>query len=107
MILRIWRAYADASSADEYPRHLLDKVRPELERIAGFDGLFLVTRQHGDEVEYVVQTLWDSMEAIRTFAGPHPERAVVEPAAAALLLRFDTTVDHYEVLSAPVSIKKN
>ena len=107
MILRIWRAYADASSADEYPRHLLDKVRPELERIAGFNGLFLVTRQHGDEVEYVVQTLWDSMEAIRTFAGPHPERAVVEPAAAALLLRFDTTVDHYEVLSAPVSIKKN
>ena len=107
MILRIWRAYADASSADHYPRHLLDRVRPELERLAGFRGLFLVTRHHGDEVEYVVQTLWDSMDAIRTFAGPNPERAVVEPAAAALLLRFDTTVDHYEVLSAPLSIKKN
>ena len=107
MILRIWRAYADALSADRYPRHLLDKVRPELERIAGFRGLFLVTRQHGDEVEYVVQTLWDSMDAIRTFAGPHPERAVVEPAATALLIRFDEMVDHYEVLSAPVSIKEN
>ena len=101
MILRIWRAYADASSADRYPRHLLDKVRPELEKIAGFRGLFLVTRHHRDEVEYVVQTLWDSMDAIRTFAGPHPERAVVEPAAAAMLLRFDQMVDHYEVLSAP------
>jgi heme-degrading monooxygenase HmoA len=104
MILRIWRAYADIASADRYPRHLLDKVRLELEKIAGFRGLLLVTRQHGDE-EYVVQTLWDSMDAIRTFAGPHPERAVVEPAAAAVLLRFDETVDHYEVLSAPVSIK--
>ena len=107
MILRIWRAYADASSADRYPRHLLDKVRPELEKLIGFQGLFLVTREHGAEVEYVVQTLWDSMDAIRTFAGPHPERAVVEPAAAAVLLRFDETVDHYEVLSAPVSIKGN
>ena len=107
MILRIWRAYADTSLADQYPRHLLDHVRPGLEKIAGFRGLFLVTRQHAAEVEYVVQTLWDSMDAIRTFAGPNPERAVVEPAAAALLLRFDTTVDHYEVLSAPVSIKNN
>ena len=107
MILRIWRAHADSSSADRYPRHLLDKVRPELEKIVGFRGLFLVTRHQGDEVEYVVQTLWDSMDAIRTFAGPHPERAVVEPAAAALLLRFDETVDHYDVLSAPASIEEN
>lgn len=107
MILRIWRAYADASSGDRYPRHLLDRVRPELERIGGFRGLFLVERRYGDEVEYVVQTLWDSMDAIRNFAGPDPDRAVVEPAAAALLLRFDITVDHYEVLSAPVSMKGN
>ena len=107
MILRIWRAYANSSSSDRYPRHLLDKVRPELEGIAGFRGLLLVTRQHGDEVEYVVQTLWDSMDAVRTFAGPNPDRAVVEPAAAAVLLRFDETVDHYEVLSAPMSIKKS
>lgn len=105
-MLRVWRAYADTASGDRYPRHLLDKVRPELERIAGFRGLFLVEKRHGDEVEYVVQTLWDSMDAIRTFAGPHPERAVVEPAAAAMLLRFDEMVDHYEVLSAPASINR-
>jgi heme-degrading monooxygenase HmoA len=101
MILRVWRAFADASTTDQYPRHLLDKVRPELERIAGFRGLFLVEKRHGDEVEYVVQTLWESMDAIRTFAGPDPDRAVVEPAAAILLLRFDEIVDHYEVLAAP------
>ena len=107
MILRIWRAYADTLSADRYPRHLLGKVRPELEKIAGFRGLLLVTRQHGDEVEYIVQTLWDSMDSVRTFAGPNPDRAVVEPAAAAMLVRFDETVDHYEVLSAPMSMKGN
>lgn len=92
--------------ADRYPRHLLDNVRPELERIAGFRGLFLVERRRGEEVEYVVQTLWDSMDAVRTFAGPDPELAVVAPAAAAMLLRFDEIVDHYEVLAAPIVIKK-
>ena len=105
MIVRTWRAYADTSSAERYPSHLLEKVRPELEGIAGFRGLFLLQRRHGDEIEYVVQTLWDSMDAVRTFAGPHPERAVVGPAAAAVLLRFDETVDHYEVLAAPSVIK--
>ena len=104
MILRIWRAYADASSADRDPRHLLDKVRPKLESLPGFRGLYLLEKRHGNEVEYVVQTLWDSMDAIRTFAGPNPERAVVEPAAAAMLLRFDESVDHYEVLTAPALV---
>ena len=40
----------------------------------------------------------DSMEAIRKFAGDDPERAVVEPAARAVLLAFDERVRHYEVL---------
>ena len=101
MILRIWRAYAEASVADRYPRHLIDKVRPELEKIPGYRGLFLLERHREDEVEFVVQTLWDSMDAVRTFAGADHDRAVVEPEAAAVLLRFDEHVDHYEVLTAP------
>jgi heme-degrading monooxygenase HmoA len=56
-----------------------------------------------DEVEFLVLTLWESMEAIRAFAGDQPERAVVEPEARAALVRFETTVAHYEVLAAPDS----
>jgi len=29
--------------------------------------------------EYVLVTLWDSMDAVRRFAGPEPERAVYYP----------------------------
>jgi heme-degrading monooxygenase HmoA len=92
--------------ADRYPRHLLDKVLPDLEKIPGFRGLYLLERRQNDEVEFVVQTMWDSMDAIRTFADPSADRAVVEPAAAAVLLRFDEYVDHYEVLTAPALIKE-
>jgi hypothetical protein len=54
-----------------------------------------------EEIEFLVLTLWESMEAIRAFAGDQPELAVVEPEARAALVRFDSTVAHYEVLAAP------
>ncbi len=43
-------------------------------------------------------TRWESMDAIRQFAGAEVEKAVVEPEAAAALVSFDRTVEHYEVL---------
>ena len=101
MILRSWRGYASAEEPDRYPHHLLEKVRPKLESVPGFLGLYLLQRTQGTEIEYCVQTLWESIEAIRAFAGPAPDEAVVEPEAAAMLKRYDRRVVHYEVLSAP------
>lgn len=101
MIVRMWRGFAARHTGDAYPRHLLDTVRPKLERIAGFRGLSLLRRDASDEVEYQVLTMWESMEAVRAFAGDHPERAVVEPEAAAVLTRFDEEVRHYDVLTGP------
>jgi hypothetical protein len=42
------------------------------------------------------------MASVRAFAGPNPERAVVEPEARAALIRYDAVVEHYEVLAGPV-----
>jgi heme-degrading monooxygenase HmoA len=101
VLVRAWRGYAAVSEAQAYPRHLLQSVRPKLERLAGFQGLYLLRRRQADEIEFLVLTLWDSMDAVRAFAGEQPEVAVVEPAARAALVRFDETVSHYEVLAAP------
>jgi heme-degrading monooxygenase HmoA len=101
MIVRSWRGYARLEARDVYPRHLLEEVRPALERLEGFRGLYLLQRSTGGEVEYRVLTLWASMEAIGAFAGATPERAVVEPEARAALTRCDEHVEHYEVLAAP------
>jgi hypothetical protein len=45
-----------------------------------------------------VLTAWESMEAVRGFAGDDPERAVVEPEARAVLSDFDESVRHYELV---------
>src|SRR5256885_13965185 len=101
MIVRACRGYAPPMAADAYSRHLLGTVRPNLERLPGFRGLYLLSRRLPNEVEYEVLTMWESMDAIRAFAGEHVERAVVEPEAAAVLTRFDQEVRHYEVMAGP------
>jgi heme-degrading monooxygenase HmoA len=98
MIIREWRGCAEAQRAEAYANHFREKVAPDLRSIAGFLGADLACRTVGDKVEFLVLTRWRSMEAIRAFAGPDAERAVVEPAAVAALTEFDEFVRHYEAI---------
>ena len=43
-------------------------------------------------------TGWDSLEAIRRFAGANLEHAVVGPAAQTALATYDPTVTHHTVV---------
>jgi heme-degrading monooxygenase HmoA len=101
MIARTWRARAAADRRQLYPRHFADVVLPKLRALPGFLGAYLLQREVGQEVEFVVQTLWASEEAIAGFAGLRPEVAVVDPEAEAALVRYDATVSHYTVLVGP------
>jgi len=101
MILRAWRGYAAPGHGEAYPHHLLESIQPKLTALAGFRGLYLLRRAGTNEIEYQVLTLWESMDAIHAFAGSTPDRAAVEPEAKAALVRYDTTVQHFEVLAAP------
>jgi heme-degrading monooxygenase HmoA len=98
MIIREWRGRALKSREGAYLEHFNNSVLPQLKSLTGFAGAHVCCRPKGDLVELVVLTRWDSFEAIRGFAGPNYEAAVVEPAAAAALVEFDPVVQHYEVL---------
>ena len=101
MVVRVWRGYSAVAESQAYPTHLLQTVRPKLEQLEGFRGLYLLRHCGAEEIEYLVLTLWQSMDAVRAFASEEPELAVVEPEARAALVRFDETVRHYEVMAAP------
>jgi heme-degrading monooxygenase HmoA len=98
MIIREWRGRASAARIGEYPEHFHNKVVPELRELPGFVGAHLSRCRLGDKVEFLVLTRWQSMDAIRAFAGTDVEKAVVEPGAAAALIEFDPVVRHYEVV---------
>jgi heme-degrading monooxygenase HmoA len=97
MIARVWRGAATKENADAYRRHAIGNVFPSLAGIDGHRGAYLLTRPIAGKVEFVAVTLWDSIEAVKRFAGENPDKAVVEPQARAVLSDFDDFVRHYDV----------
>jgi|SRR5438874_8803904 len=98
MIARIWRGETTRENADAYYRHLSGNVMPSLMKLSGHCGAYVLRREMETRVEFVVITLWESMQAVREFAGDTPDLAVVEPSARAVLADFDEFVRHYTVL---------
>ena len=66
-------------------------------RIRGFKGNQLLRRKVGKEVEFVTIMVFDSLDAVREFAGEDYEAAVVPEKARAVLAHFDERSQHYEI----------
>jgi heme-degrading monooxygenase HmoA len=100
-IERVWSARASSpDAAATYASYFARVVMPELAAVPGYRGCRLLQRAHSAIVEIVVATQWESMDAIRGFAGDDVAHAVVHDEAAALFADFDRTVRHFEVVIA-------
>jgi len=99
MISRLWHGWTSPVDADAYERLLRHEIFEGISGrgIPGFLGIDLLRRPRGELVEFVTIMWFDSLDAVRAFAGPDYEVAVVPPAARALLARFDERSAHYEV----------
>ena len=101
MISRIWHGWTSKGNADAYENLLTTKVLPGIHRVAGYKGAYLLRREAGAETEFVTVTLFESMEAVRAFAGADYEVAVVPPEARALLAHFEERSKHYDIVQGP------
>jgi antibiotic biosynthesis monooxygenase (ABM) superfamily enzyme len=96
VITRMWRGWTTPDKADDYARFLIDGLFPSMRGIPGFDGATLLRRTEGSEVGFVTLTRFESLEAVRAFAGEQYEVPVLEPEALALLSHYDERASHYE-----------
>ncbi len=103
MISRIWHGWTKPENADAYEKLLREEIFAGItSRLAeGYRSIHLLRRNAGDEVEFVTIMWFDSMDAVRTFAGEDYEAEVVPPAARRLLSRTDGRSAHYEVIQQP------
>ncbi len=101
MIGRLWHGWTTRANAGAYEALLRSEVLPGIHRVPGYKGACLFRRDLGAEVEFVTLTLFESMDAVRAFAGDDFEKAVVPPKAKQLLARFDGRSVHYETLLEP------
>jgi len=97
MIARHWRGWTEKGDAEAYERLLKEKVLPSLKTIAGFKGSYVLREDGPDDVEFVVINVFDSLDAVKQFAGPNYEVAVFEPEARKLLNKIEPIAKHYEV----------
>jgi heme-degrading monooxygenase HmoA len=98
VITRLWRGWAPAGRAHDYEQHYRTEVLAVLRTVAGFQGARLLRRANGDETEFVSLTFFDDLDAVRAFAGPDFDTAIVAEDARVMLIRFDDHVGHYETV---------
>ena len=99
MIARIWRGWAAPEGAGAYERYFRETLTPELLAIPGCLGAHLLRRKEGDEVQLCTIVWFESLDAVRLFAGAEAERAVVSEHARSLLTRYERAVAHFEVVA--------
>lgn len=104
MITRIWHGWTTPANADAYEQLLRSEIFTGIvaRAIPGFRGIQLLRRdpplhKAPGEVEFVTIMRFESLDAVRAFAGEDYEVAVVPPKAQALLARYDDRSAHYEV----------
>ena len=99
-IARVWHGGTIPEKADAYEQLLRNVIFVHIaERaIPGFGGIQLLRRDVPGEVEFVTEMWFDSLDAVRAFAGDDYEVAVVPAEARALLSRFDERSAHYDVI---------
>ncbi len=97
MIVRQWRAWASYAAADQYEQHFRDHVLPHLKTIDGFVQAQLLRRDNYGVIEFIALTTFESLDAIRAFAGERYSRAVVAPEAQEMLSRYDERCVHFEL----------
>jgi heme-degrading monooxygenase HmoA len=90
-----------AAQADAYFSYLQGTGLPGYRATPGNRGVYVFRRVKDGEAHFLLTSLWDSMDAIRKFAGDDVERARYYPEDRDYLLELEPTVTHYEVLAAP------
>jgi hypothetical protein len=88
----------DTGRCGHVQRLLREHLASKLDQLPGFSLALLLARNDGGLVELTAHTIWESLDAIRAFAGDDITTAVVEPEARVVLRDSDPTVVHRDVL---------
>lgn len=105
MIARVWKGWTVPENADAYEKLLREVVYPGLKKIAGYCGGYILRLDKDEESEFVTVNLFESLEAVKAFAGEDYKVPVFEPEARRLLSKVEPLAHHYEVKTAPQSVQ--
>jgi heme-degrading monooxygenase HmoA len=98
MTARIWTGTVQRADADVYADYIRHTGFGEYARTAGNRGAWMLRRDDGEQTEFITLSMWDSVDAIRAFAGEDIETAVLYPEDERYLVDGSSAVTHYAVV---------
>lgn len=98
MIVRIWHGRVPTQKAALYRAFLNERAIPDYRSVLGNISVHVLERTDGSVTHFVTLTFWDSIAAIRSFAGDDVDVAKYYPEDQSFLLEFEPRVVHYEVV---------
>jgi heme-degrading monooxygenase HmoA len=106
MIVRMWRGPVPKAKQAAYVEYLKKTGLNDYQKIPGNRGVYLLTRDLGDQVEFLTMTFWDSIEAVKGFAGEDYMRSRYYPEDEKFLTVFNPLVEHFEIAAGPEELAK-
>jgi len=103
MICRVWHGWTSEENAGAYSEYLLLGLFPQVQRELkgrGYRGYDLLQMKRANEVEFVTMLWFESLDAIRAFAGEKYQEPVIHEKAKRLLARYDKRCEHYDVVGS-------
>ena len=99
MIARIWKGAVRQEDGDAYAHYMNDTGVAAYAATPGNRGVWMLRRNVDDRTEFVMFTLWESLDAVKAFAGEDHDRAVFYPEDDRFLIERDLTTAHYDVVT--------
>ncbi|CAA9468121.1 MAG: hypothetical protein AVDCRST_MAG12-511 [uncultured Rubrobacteraceae bacterium] len=99
MIARTWRGAVREDHADAYAEYMQATGVAGYAGTPGNRGVYMLRRDLGDRCEFLMFSLWDSLEAVKAFAGEDYEKAVFYPEDDRYLVERDEASSHFEVVA--------
>ncbi len=99
MIIRMWHGRVRHDDAKAYREFLKARAISDYRSVEGNIDVKILERRERDSTHFITMTSWESIEAIRVFAGEDAEKAKYYPEDVEYLLEFEPSVAHYEVVA--------
>jgi heme-degrading monooxygenase HmoA len=100
MIARIWHGRTLTAKADEYEKYLNASGVERILKTDGNHGAEVLRKTEGPRTDFIVISYWESIDAVKRFAGPNYEKAVILDRDREFLVEVEPNVLHYEVVRA-------
>jgi heme-degrading monooxygenase HmoA len=99
MIARIWRGRTKKENADEYWQFLTQNAEEDCRKTPGNRGVSVYKRITADYAEFMFISFWESMEAVKSYAGEDIAKAHYFPEDLKYVIDPPASVEHHDVFS--------